>query len=246
MNSYTPQPGTTPFRVIAHLQTLPAGTELTTAQLCDALGRDDPNGFSTCMLAAARSGLVKQARRPGSRLAYWSLGNGNLAQEAAPAADDDAEDEPRQSGDEVVAAACSAPRSVWDLAGGLGWKPPAPTSAPEKSNIDPVGEEELADAIAASAMPGIVQTLTSEQPMAVTAELRTAEVAQAPQAAAEEAQEPFVCALWSDGSLQLMRGGEELALLALDETKALLQYLKWTGALDAVQQAARGMQAVTA
>jgi hypothetical protein len=86
--SYTPQPGTIPFRVIQHLQSLPSGTPASTAELAEAL-EIAPNSLPPIMRAALNAGLVM--RKPFQTLAgrcshHWTLGAG--------AAEDEVDDDP--------------------------------------------------------------------------------------------------------------------------------------------------------
>lgn len=276
--SYTPLQGTIPARAIAHLKTLPAGTKMATGALCDALGQGDANAFRTCMQKAIAAGLVKAQKQPGQLTLYWSLGDGK---QAPPPSHEPEDDEPPRPA--RPSAWAFPPRTVFDLpaampdassqvekpevedlpapsapkpANCLGWTPAPPAAGP----VDPVGAEEMADAVAASvpaaraasplAPPDLEQRegLTASElfqrlpqeaePIAYcmnTAAVEAAMLAwvtQSPEP--NDEPEPFVCAPWSDGRLQLQRGDTELALLDLDETKALLAYLKWTGALDTV------------
>lgn len=274
--SYIPQPGTLPARVITHLQSLAPGAQLSTAELCDELDRDT-NGFTTSMETALRAGLLKTSKRDGSRVLYWSLGDG--VERPEPAEDDAEEPEPPRP---VLTSAWKLPpRSVFDLASAssqeakpeveeqaqpapvprpanaLGWTPAPPVAAP----LDPVGDEELADALAASsagvpgtggAAPMAHATVEQAEPAGdapmfqaepeeivipvLLADLRPVKPGPPSFGAStdEEADEPFVCALWSDGKLQLQRGDQELALLSVDETRALLHYLDRVCAAEGV------------
>lgn len=74
--TYNVQPGTFPARVVAHLQALPPGTELSSAVLADELGQ--PGANIPSMLDYARQHGVLKARRYG-RILFWSLGDGTPA-----------------------------------------------------------------------------------------------------------------------------------------------------------------------
>jgi len=87
--SYSPQPGTIPDRVIACLKRLPAGEEMSTGALLDALGQPTSFGLQPCMQAARKAGVVQARKRPGSRLLYWSLGAGDAEPESPSEPDDD-------------------------------------------------------------------------------------------------------------------------------------------------------------
>lgn len=73
---YTPQPGTIPARVIAYLQTLPTGTYLSSAALCEELGIE--MSFLASSLSRPRSlGAVVSRTVPGNkRNLEWSIGDG--------------------------------------------------------------------------------------------------------------------------------------------------------------------------
>lgn len=74
--TYTPLPGTIPDKVLKHLNTLPAGAEIATAELNDAIGQRADYTISTCLQAALKAGLLKSRRQQGAKYLLWSLGNG--------------------------------------------------------------------------------------------------------------------------------------------------------------------------
>lgn len=71
--AYNVQPGTFPARVVAHLQALPPGTEVSSAVLADELGQ--PGANIPSMLSWARQRGALKARKYCGIL-YWSLGDG--------------------------------------------------------------------------------------------------------------------------------------------------------------------------
>lgn len=71
---YKAQPGTTPYRVIAHLESLPAGTRLATSVLADELNSDN-NTIHSCLKTAKRHGAIFASRDDDGNT-YWSLGDG--------------------------------------------------------------------------------------------------------------------------------------------------------------------------
>jgi hypothetical protein len=77
--TYETQPGTIVHRAIAHLKTLPEGTELSTAEFADALGIENATNLIVCMRAAVSNGAVVRtpwttpAGRPSIK---WRLGDG--------------------------------------------------------------------------------------------------------------------------------------------------------------------------
>jgi hypothetical protein len=73
MKSYTTQPGTVPHRVIEHLKAQPPGTELSTAELAEAVGQ--PAGSMNGFLSSPRNhGALHAEKKHG--LLFWSLGDG--------------------------------------------------------------------------------------------------------------------------------------------------------------------------
>lgn len=230
---YQPQPGTIPARTIAHLKTLGPGAELTTAQLCEEIGTQD-NGFHSCMGPALRADLVRVGKKAGQRFSYWSLGEGKPAPEPDPEPEEEEATTPAKP-----SAWAFPPKSVFELAeattgascvvekqeakpkpapapkpaNALGWSPAPPAAGP----VDPVGAEEIADAVMASAAHPVAAQPDAQQLDAYFKALHLTD---------EPKDELCVFALWSDGRLQLQRSGQELALLSVDETRALLRYLE--------------------
>ena len=83
--TYVPQAGTIPAKVIAHFQTLPPGTELSTAMVLEAIGQPHGwHGLPQCMKLAIESGVIhKRLHRNG--WAMWSLVDPATAKPAAHA-----------------------------------------------------------------------------------------------------------------------------------------------------------------
>jgi hypothetical protein len=71
---YTPSPGSVAQRAIAHLETLPARTELSTAALAEAIGVP-PNNLRACLEAPAKAGLIFGRQKYAAPRApfFWSL-----------------------------------------------------------------------------------------------------------------------------------------------------------------------------
>lgn len=72
--AYTPSPGSVAQRAIAHLETLPARTELSTAALAEAIGVQ-PNNLRACLEAPAKAGLIFGRQKYAAPRApfFWSL-----------------------------------------------------------------------------------------------------------------------------------------------------------------------------
>jgi hypothetical protein len=94
------------------------------------------------------------------------------------------------------------------------------TTAPAASSevIDPVDEEEMADAVAAC---------VPAEPPAAPMPGPTVEHPPSPGPVEMFQPEPpaFLCAIWSDGRLELQRNGQALLLLTADETRTLVEYI---------------------
>lgn len=85
--SYKPLAGTIPFRAIAHLNALAAGTKIANAVLADAL-EVDPNTLANTLKTAVHHGIVKREKIDGRT--HWMRGDGT----PAPPAEDYEPDEP--------------------------------------------------------------------------------------------------------------------------------------------------------
>lgn len=103
--TYTPQPGTIPFRAIEALKLMEVGSEVPTAVMLELLGHPkDWAGLTTCLSPAVEAGLI--SRRMEGRRIYWSLGDGKplAPYEVDPS---DATDEPAAEPDaKATTAAC--------------------------------------------------------------------------------------------------------------------------------------------
>ncbi len=83
--TYTPQPGTIPYRAVQYLQRLQPGADIANGPLADELDVST-NTLISCLATAVHHGVIKRDRREG--LIYWSLGDGTPLP-AAPDAEDD-------------------------------------------------------------------------------------------------------------------------------------------------------------
>jgi hypothetical protein len=70
--TYVPQPGTMSARVIEHLKSLPAGTEIATGPLCDTLDLDS-GSLIPCIASAIKHGAIVR-RIVSPRVSMLSLG----------------------------------------------------------------------------------------------------------------------------------------------------------------------------
>ncbi len=80
--TYIPPSGTAAYLTIAHLQTLPAATWITTRELADAIGRESDNVHG-CLEKALKTGLVLRKRTPGGQT-LWALGDPITLRKADP------------------------------------------------------------------------------------------------------------------------------------------------------------------
>lgn len=76
--TYTPKPGSVPDRAIAHLRTLPPGTELTTDQLATVAGFERKNATAFLDPALRGGALARRKSDPSSWRSQdlWRLGAG--------------------------------------------------------------------------------------------------------------------------------------------------------------------------
>lgn len=229
--SYCPVAGTIPFRVIEHLKKLPAGSEMSTPELLEALALEPSGPFRNYLETPIRHGLVKHVlKRFGSRtVAHWSLGDGVppvRVRDEEPDADEVPTPAPATAAE--LMSAWKPARSVFDLGGPA----PEPDEEPDDvpltaTHIEAAAAHALGamasepgpalDALFEALLPGPTNQPDEEDRAAYFASIGIEEEAQ---------DEPFVCALWSDGRLQLQRGDTELALLSHEETQTLLHYLE--------------------
>lgn len=194
--AYTPTAGSTADRIIKHLQTQPAGTELTSAELVERVGLDSTD-IVPFMQGAIRFGVIRRGLKAGTRLITWSLITWSLGDgKPLEPPKDDAEDEPTPRKRTAAPAADKLATGAM-----LGWKAAAP-KAEETTEREAVAAAITTIAATTAAVDAWVPEPTPVPP----------------------AQAPFACALWSDGRLQLVIEGRPVTLAAAD-TKALVHYL---------------------
>ena len=88
--AFRPRPGTIGAKMLAHLQSLPAGTRLASAALAEAIGQ--PGDTRNLLAGAARyleTGLLKDGWIEGTRHRWWALGDGVPPALAKPDEDDE-------------------------------------------------------------------------------------------------------------------------------------------------------------
>ena len=207
--SYSPAPGTVAFCVLAYLQTLPAGAEVMTSKIADALGLP-PNNVSPCLESALRAGAIYRRQRddhPRSPF-WWSLVDHSKG--APPpkwatvyAHEQDAtalDAGPQKGGEAAQAPHDDSPGPVAASTPTKG-RPPARNDEipPESPDGGPTGAGQPA-AAGPAGEHGFVQRESGAGKLRI--------------------------ALWDDGVLQIYRAGGGLqVLLNPDETRQLLDYL---------------------
>jgi len=101
--TYTPQPGTIPYRVIEYLKIQPRGLEFSSAALAEAIGHDGA-GLRSCLAIPLEHGALKADKRVpplgGKATLFWSLGDGT----PLPKPDDYEPDQPLSKPPTMAAA----------------------------------------------------------------------------------------------------------------------------------------------
>ena len=234
--SYTPKPGSTAWRVMAHLETLPAGAEIMTSALAEAIG-EPANNVSPCLEAALAAGLLFRRQRDAHvRSPYWWSLTDRSAQPKPPRPRVEVPVFLAQAQDSGTADPVSAADGSQKPNGGERERPVRAGSehTPKGANRDATGfegrGEQSPDATDCEARSKVMAPGGSESP---TGRGRDA----APALGAAPAFTPAAagparnmrCALWSNGVLQIERdtvgGAAELVLLTCEETRQLLEYL---------------------
>lgn len=72
---YEPVPGTIPYKVIKHLESLPPGTKVNTTQLIEALGQTHVGNLNTVLVPPVKAGWIKRDHVPYTNRVVWSLGD---------------------------------------------------------------------------------------------------------------------------------------------------------------------------
>lgn len=219
--AYAPAPGTIAFRALAHLETLPAGAEMMTSALAEAIGAAALN-VAPCLEAPLRYGLIHRRQRDNhARSPYWwSLTDHSRA----PKADIRRPAVPSNSGTAGLEPAADGSQKP---NGGVHGSPAkAGRGHPQNgANRDATGFEgngaSAPDATDCEARSKVMAAGGSESPTARGTD-------GAPALGAAPAFH-FRCALWSNGVLQIDRttvgGAAEHVLLSADETRELVRYL---------------------
>lgn len=211
-STYEPHRGSIPARAIAHLKSLPAGTEIASGPFADVLDVDI-NSLSALLAVPERHGVLR--KRQINRLNHWSLGDGKPLQQRDR--DEDEAEPParvRRGGVSLleIPAAVTTSRVRPEPA------PAAPATAPTSAwrprpDFDRLGA------------PALASTDTPRE---------GAQAAQAPVtssgrggATPNDGTSPqrLRLALWSDGTLEIHRGTTPVVFTP-DETRAIVRYLE--------------------
>lgn len=209
---YSPAPGTTAYRVIAHMETLPAGAEVMTSALAEAIGVP-ANNLTPCLEAAVNAGkLFRRQRDNHVRSPYWWSLTDRAGGQPPPKRQTVYVPDQDQRG----VAQLAARRAHNPEVGGSN-PPPASTLPPE---------------------PGPQQVLKAEAARPDATDRGAPDIASpgggptgaGQPAAAGPAGEGCRFALWSNGTLQIERstvgGAADFILLSRDEVRQLVAYLE--------------------
>jgi hypothetical protein len=224
--SYEPAPGSTAYRAIAHLQSLPPGAELMTSALAEAIGSEGKNIVPPLEVALASGLIFKRQRDTHVRSPmWWSLTDHgarpkvDIRQPAVPVAsakDSTAGDAQPFRGDEAAHVAQQESPGPVAASTPMNGRPPA-----RNGHDEPEGAAAIAGG-PATAKETAQRGATSIEPHSVAKGAGD----DAKPAVGAAAPDGFRCALWSNGALQLERGAATLAVLTADETRALVAYLE--------------------
>lgn len=197
---YVPQAGTIPAKVIAHFQTLPPGTELSTAMVLEAIGQPrDWHGLTSCMKTAVEHGVVSK-RQDRAGWLMWSLLDRSTMVTAKPA---------YHTGQGVDIARASAP---------VGTGTDCTRSHPHE-NMSPACEAktDLVRALAKTINPEKEGPAPSPAPVPTTEELA--------EQLTEVVDAEFVeVAISNTGRLLISTGNQHIAL-SPEQTQKVFQYL---------------------
>ncbi len=226
MTTYTPEPGTVAYRVLAHLETLPKGAEVMTSALAEALGLEGRN-VAPCLETALAKGLVFRRQRDTHVRSpfWWSLTDYSAIPKAERPVLEIPNTPPKGANRvrQVLKAEGASPdatdseaRSKVMAAEGSG----SPTARGD--NVAP----------ASGAAPAFLQRRGPDTGAQVDG-CRAPEShagacsgrAQQDQTSLPASPKGIRIALWSDGTLQIERAGAAPLILSRPETRALVQYL---------------------
>lgn len=237
--TYEPRPGTVAFRALAHLGTLPPGTEMMTSALAEAIGLA-ANHLSPNLEPALSAGRVFRRQRDNHVRSpfFWSLTDNrrpplDLRKPLLNGEAYDAGEAPAQAPNpEGAAAAASIPPELGSqhVVKATAARPDA-TARETQANASPVGGPM---GVVQPSAAGHVGDDQRRGPAAVGAQV---DGCRAPECHAgvcsghpqrdqlSPPASPMRIALWSDGTLQVQRDGAELALLSAEEVEQLLGYI---------------------
>ncbi len=237
--TYNPPPGSTPYRVLAYMETLPAGAEIMTSALAEALGLEGKNVAPCLETALANGRIFRRQRDTHVRSPYWwSLTDYSAIPKAerpvleipntppkganrvrqvlkAEGASPDATDSEARS--KVMAAEGSERPTARgeNVAPALGAAPAF--IPPESPRVGAMGAGQPADAGPAGEAP----QLTGAEAQDFLDRVLKSKPAPAVDAAPEG---PTRFALWSDGTLHIQRPRSGF-VLTVEESRALVAYL---------------------
>jgi hypothetical protein len=261
MTGYKPQPGSVAYRAIAHLESQPAGAELTTAALAEAIDVS-PNGLHPMLDAAYRAGVINRRQKfPAPRAPmFWSLAQKRLNGEdhtpfehrIVPAHEAPPLDKPCANSVFDVPVFLNTCRAVGTEAAQVGGAGVALSDqVPEQRNAAVVGEGHAEGRPDPHAVNGIEVTII-DPPCIVDGEPEADDVpepAEAPNLrgtyipATEPRSAPVAppgrlrIALWSDGELAIEQAGA-VVKFSRTELRQLVAYLTAARGIDELIQRA--------
>lgn len=196
--TYVPQAGTIPAKVIAHLQTLPPGAELSTAMVLEAIGQPAGwHGLTACLKTAVDHGVISKRQDRGGWM-MWGLVDPAAAKPAAHAGQgvdiDRVRAKPTPLSKQDIEGLDPETRA-WLSRGTDDLKP-----ATESASTEPAGAADEADLNALE--PGNIIEIRRKQ----------------------HESEAFECALTNNGRLLIQDGDARIAL-SPDKAQALMAYL---------------------
>lgn len=220
MSAYEPRPGTVAFKLLAHIELLHKGSEITSSLLAAACGID-PNSVGPQLQPAVKAGLIFSRQKGGHPKSprFWSLV-------------DHSAKTPEGQGSQLVLKAEPAKADATDR--------DAPAVA--SPGVGPMGADQAADAAVAVAPPPVKAVRKPSKPKAKPEAVPSVRqyIEAIERSVPSDADEgilvggavptrPYVpelrVALWSDGTLEVRRSPDDLVLFTRAEARAIVDYL---------------------
>lgn len=200
--SYEPLPGTDPARAIAYLRSLPEGSEISTAELAEAIDCDH-RSLASHLALSKKHGLVIARVPKGVLYTMWSAGKGVPLADLSTVGDNDPIGTGRAFNAPPIVAS-----SVFDIARGA--------SEPEIPPGRGAQQVLKAEAAKPDATGRVVPPITASPGVGPMGAGQAADAA--PTGAVR-------FALWSDGALEIRRTGVDHFVISREDTERLFAYL---------------------